>query len=342
MTSDNNSSVLSREASLENVILCKTHASAILREEPIQSLWSGYGKISRLILEPLTQNTRGMRSVIVKFVSPPAVQNHPRGWNTDTSSQRKMASYNIETNWYRQYATHGKHACAMPKHIASYHEYTRTWLILEDLDDHYPLRHTTLSVDQCKPCLRWLARFHARYLHKKPEALWPVGTYWHLQTRMDELDAMPASDLKNAAEQIDQILNNARYMSFVHGDAKVANFCFNRASTQVAMVDFQYVGQGCGIKDVAYFLGSALSDAHCQQHCDTLLDVYFQELRNCSLEHEISSYDYARLETEWRELYCYAWADFNRFLLGWMPGHKKINDYMQAMTCLALGQLSTH
>ena len=57
--------------------------------------------------------------------------------------------------------------------------------------------------------------------------LWPAGTYWHLETRPDELDAMPDGPLKNSAAMIDRRLNKATYKSLVHGDAKVANFCFS-------------------------------------------------------------------------------------------------------------------
>jgi Ser/Thr protein kinase RdoA (MazF antagonist) len=60
------------------------------------------------------------------------------------------------------------------------------------------------------------------------------------------------------AAVIDQVLNNCSYQTIVHGDAKLANFCFSKEGA-VSAVDFQYVGGGCGMKDVAYFLGSCLT-----------------------------------------------------------------------------------
>lgn len=331
-----NGSIFEKESGLAQTILSKTNASAILHEEHVQSLWSGYGQICRLTLQLPVAKGLALDTVIIKYVSPPVSQNHPRGWNTDTSNRRKIASYEVEMNWYLQYATHSDHACAMPKHIASCHERTHTWLILEDLDKKFPVRHQRLSVEQCKPCLRWLARFHARYLHESPDSLWPTGTYWHLATRKDEFETMQACELKHCATLIDETLNNARYKTFVHGDAKVANFCFSSDSTEVATVDFQYVGRGCGIKDVAYFLGSALSEIECQQHADALLEGYFFELRN---NLALTEHEFEQLEAEWRELYCFAWADFHRFLMGWMPKHNKVNDYMYAMTGMALSRL---
>jgi len=42
--------------------------------------------------------------------------------------------------------------------------------------------------------------------------------------------------------------------------------------------------------------------------------------------------DLEKLEKEWRSLYYVAWADFQRFLLGWSPGHTKNNGYSQRIT----------
>ena len=188
---------------------------------------------------------------------------------------------------------------------------------------------------EIRVCLSWLAHFHALFLGLDPEGLWPVGTYWHLETRPDELEAMEDGQLKTAAGEIDRTLNECHFKTIVHGDAKLANFCFNQGGRDVAAVDFQYVGGGCGMKDVIYLLGSCLEGRECQKKVPGFLTHYFTELK-LSLKKEV---DFAALEAEWKELFAFAWADFDRFLLGWMPGHLKINSYSQQLTNEVLQKL---
>ena len=45
-------------------------------------------------------------------------------------------------------------------------------------------------------CLNWLANFHAKYMNIKSDLLWEIGTYWHLDTRPDELKALEDKELK--------------------------------------------------------------------------------------------------------------------------------------------------
>ncbi|MEO0606545.1 MAG: choline kinase, partial [Myxococcota bacterium] len=111
--------------------------------------------------------------------------------------------------------------------------------------------------------------------------------------------------------------------TLVHGDAKVANFCFGDAG--VAAVDFQYVGGGCGLKDVAYFLGSCLDDAALRADAESWLVHYFRRL------------DVPDVETAWRRVWPHAWADFERFLAGWAPDHWKRTGFAAEMTADALG-----
>ncbi len=72
-------------------------------------------------------------------------------------------------------------------------------------------------------------------------------------------------------------------MSFklvVHGDAKLANFCFTPTRDAVAAVDFQYVGFGCGMKDVAYFISSCMNEYQAEQLEEDILNYYFQRLKS--------------------------------------------------------------
>ncbi len=309
------------------LVLDATGASSIEKVQNIQQLWSGYGQIFRARLRGGAH-----RSVVVKCVQPPEIESHPRGWTSAIAYQRKLKSYQVELHWYR----HWSHQCsgAVARCYASHQQGNKIWLVLEDLDDSgYSRRYDSLSVDQCRAVLHWLAQLHADFLNIDTHGLWDTGTYWHLDTRPDELAAMPDGPLRSAASDIDKLLTGCRFQTVVHGDAKVANFCFQPSAEPVAAVDFQYTGRGCGMKDVAYFLGSCLSDRQLETHADSLLDDYFK-----SLEQLLgASSTTQQLESEWRALYCVAWTDFYRFLSGWMPTHRKINRYTRELAeqCLA-------
>ena len=300
----------------KSFILERTGASSILSMETIQNLWSGYGAIVRVELE-----NASVSSVVVKHVQLPNSNYHPRGWNSDIGHQRKIKSYEVETAWYQNYSKKSK--ARLPECIANAKEGEEVLLILEDLDGvGYHLRKRSLDMSEINACLEWLAKFHASYLGKTPDKLWEVGSYWHLETRPQELEVLADQKLKEAASLIDQKLNECRFKTFVHGDAKLANFCFGSGG-EVAGLDFQYVGGGCGMKDLAYFVGSCLSDQECERLEEEILDNYFKFLQM----------EFARpneeLEAEWRSLYRVAWADFHRFLKGWSPGHWKINSYSE-------------
>lgn len=305
-----------------------TGAKAHSKPETIQSLWSGYGSIVRYHLEGAS-----MPTIIVKQVLPPDRGRHPRGWNTDLSHERKLESYQVETVWYRDWATACDEGCRVAKCFALRTIDHQVVMLLEDLDAvGYGQRRSRVMGVELKSCLRWLAEFHATFLQAKPAGLWPVGSYWHLATRPDEMEVLAKEDpaLYYAAEAIDQRLSQSPFQTLVHGDAKLANFCFNPDGSRVAAVDFQYVGGGCGMKDVAYFIGSCLREEECAAWESRLLDHYFESLIS-ALVSKKCRVDLDTLEVNWRGLYKYAWADFHRFLKGWSPGHWKVNDYSERL-----------
>ncbi len=303
----------------QSLILKSTGATALQEKEIIQELWSGYGNIKRITLEGAA-----IKSVVVKNVQLPKENKHPRGWNSEIGHLRKLKSYQVETNWYQNYSN--KSAARLPKCYGVSQKDNEVLIVLEDLDAAgFPVRKQSINWSAIELCLEWLAKFHASYLGKIPEGLWNIGTYWHLETRPQELEVLNDTALKEAAHKIDAILNNCTYKTFVHGDAKLANFCFAE-NEAVAGVDFQYVGGGCGMKDVAYFIGSCLHENECERLESKILDTYFTYLHNALGTKNVD------LENEWRALYPVAWADFHRFLKGWSPDHWKINSYSERIT----------
>lgn len=303
----------------KSTILDCTGASSFIEKELVQDLWSGYGEILRLALEDSP-----IKSVVVKHVKAPENDRHPRGWNTDLGHQRKLKSYQVETAWYKKYSQLS--LARLPQCFAIDEQLDEVLIVLEDLDEAgFPIRKQKLRWEEISSCLQWLAQFHASYLGKTPEGLWEIGTYWHIATRPHELAALNDNQLQEAAPFIDQKLKNCTHQTFVHGDAKVANFCFSEQGN-VAGVDFQYVGGGCGMKDVAYFIGSCLEEAECERLEPKILDTYFKYL------HKTLGKEHIALEKEWRPLYRVAWADFHRFLKGWSPGHWKLTSYSERVT----------
>jgi hypothetical protein len=313
-----------------------TGASQVDVTERVQSLWGGYGQLCRVRLQGATS-----ASAIAKLVTPPNEREFARDPSKLRSHRRKLRSYEVELAFYRNFATTCDAACRVPLLLHGEAREDRFLFVLEDLDQAgFPTRRVQCTPQEIAACLEWLAAFHARFLGVAPDGLWKVGTYWHLATRPDELGRLGAGDLRRAAPHIDQRLNAARFRSLVHGDAKLENFCFARSGTAVAAVDFQYVGGGVGVKDVAYFLSSCLSPSECEQLVPDYLESYFSALRGAlsSQGHPLASEAHA-LEGEWRALFAWAWSDFYRFLSGWAPAYAKGDSYSQTQLELVLASL---
>lgn len=308
-------------------------ASSIEVVEELQELWSGYGQILRIRLQGVHEGTRS--SAIAKHVRIPSRAEHPRGWNSSRSHERKLRSYQVESAWYRDWASHCDGDCRVARLLLHEEHGDEVMILLEDLDAAgFPERPDSVDRPQLAACLHWLAHFHATFMGARPAGLWETGTYWHLATRPDELTALRDLPLKGAAARLDAMLRGARYQTLVHGDAKLANFCFSPtgkgAPPRVAAVDFQYVGGGCGMKDLAYFLGSCLDEAACEAREAELLDQYFAALRSALADRQ-PEIDADAVEREWRALFPIAWTDFHRFLKGWSPGHWKIHSYSERL-----------
>lgn len=276
-------------------VFSRTGARALAEATLLQNLWGGYGELWRLGL-------RGgsVASVILKCVVP------PERAQSSTSDRRKRRSYEVERAFYQQ----DFRGCDTDCRMAACYGVEAPLLLLEDLGTagFRPGRPPNIRAG-----LRWLAHFHSRFLGGGHPGLWEQGSYWHLETRQDEWQGMPAGRLKQSAVAIDRCLRQARYQTLVHGDSKPANFCWHGDGTAAA-VDFQYVGPGCGIRDVAYFLDCCLSYTGSEDQVEGWLDFYFEVLDQ-ALRRDGHQAD--GLEAEWRELFPVAWTDYCRFLLGW-------------------------
>jgi len=312
--------------SIRSKIVHGLDVGSIHLEEVIQELWSGYGSLCRYRAEG-----EKLSSIIVKQIDLNSQLTHPKGWNTAASHQRKIKSYEIERQWYVHWAHRCDQFSRVPKLLLHLASDESLYLVLEDLDANgYPLRLDQLTLNEVELTLSWLAHFHATFMGEHPNHLWKEGSYWHLNSRKEEWQTMAKGELKANASNIDHQLTATKYRTVIHGDAKLANFCFSSERDQIAAVDFQYVGGGCGMKDVAYFLSSAMDADALFAHDTELLECYFTTLAS-ALKSRGKSLDFPELKSEWIRLYPFAWADFSRFLEGWSPEHRKLHPYSRSM-----------
>ena len=174
------------DQAIKATVLAVTGARAVVGTQVIQSLWSGYGELRRLELAGGSHT-----SIILKHIKLPDAAVHPRGWNTNLSHQRKIRSYQVEAHWYQHHARHCDTGCVVPKCLAVESAENETLLLLTDLDElGFDLRKEQAGLEEMYACLDWLAQFHARFMGSRGDGLWESGTYWHLQTRPDELEAL--------------------------------------------------------------------------------------------------------------------------------------------------------
>ena len=190
-------------------LIRKTDATAILEIEVVQSLWSGFGAIERVYLEGGNQT-----SVIIKRIQVPEKMEHPRGWGSRVSVERKIKSYEIERHWYEAYAEQLSDEVRVPQLLFTCTFDDISYIVLEDLYAvGYSKRYQGDSLSAVKTVVAWLAQFHALFLNVEPTGLWRKGTYWHLDTRKEEWEAMESGGLKKAAKEIDYRLNQCKYQT---------------------------------------------------------------------------------------------------------------------------------
>ncbi len=336
---------------LQRALRRATGASQITDLDVLQPVWGGNGQVMRVELAGAS-----VERVVVKHITLPAGTKRKKRIK-DASVARTVASYDNELTFYQRYASPAKVGLKMP-HFFGGQTLEDGWLfILEDLESSTWVRaKKAYDEPDLRAALNWLADFHARYLGHSAEGLWKAGSYWNWASRKDEASRMVDTRLKTAAAALDSALNQCRFKTLIHGDAKTDNFCFSKETGgPVAAIDFQYVGPGCAMKDVMCLLDSSLDPHSAQSQAPRLLDYYFDRLR-CALREEAapdrqrpegglnheerSAIDVQAVEDEWRSLYPVAWADYYRFLDGWAPGKYPPFAYVQDMVGQAVAHLS--
>ena len=155
-------------------------------------------------------------------------------------------------------------------------------LVLEDLAHLEPGDHQTgATPDQARRAIRALARLHGRYwndtgrppvsgLHDTtgPRSR-PLVQILYLAFLVPTLKSFGdcfSDETRRLAEaygplvaaHIGEIAASAP-RTFIHGDYRMDNLFFGSGDDDVAVIDWQVSGLGCGLYDLAYFLGASVT-----------------------------------------------------------------------------------
>ncbi|WP_440056653.1 phosphotransferase (plasmid) [Pseudoalteromonas sp. T1lg65] len=307
--------------------LVKRLAQADLATQSV-NLWSGCGEVTFIKFE--------QQHLALKRARVPSQLQHARIAQSEIALRRKVRSYENERSFYHYYASSLPNECNVPQYLDSAIEGNTSYLLLTDFQQMEYRQEKVVNDKQILWVLNWLAEFHAHFLLQPTTKVNKQGNYWHLDTRPDEWQRMPNTRLKQQAHILDQALKCCKWQTWLHGDAKLANFAFN--SKQALGFDFQYVGGGIGVCDVMLFFTSVFSGEQLELQANEYLEHYFAELSQ-AMSHKLTSHEIDELTSSWLALWPTVWADFHRFLVGWKPDHVKINAYMQAHTDAVLREI---
>jgi hypothetical protein len=163
----------------------------------IQQLWSGYGAIYRISLP-------GNSTIIHKYINPPTEAPDSIGHS------RKIQSYINERLFY-SLSSHPP-TCPIPSLLPGGDEKN---MYLSDLEPEYPVSYQYLDERETRTALKWLASFHAFYWDRVPEELASQGSYWYLDTRLNELEGTKDRLIYSKAHILDQRVKVKSILSFV-------------------------------------------------------------------------------------------------------------------------------
>ncbi|CAG5100210.1 Oidioi.mRNA.OKI2018_I69.XSR.g16894.t1.cds [Oikopleura dioica] len=315
------SSVVEEERAAIEALIGKFKSAEI-----IQLLWKGFGAIYRV------QKEDGSTVILKHFNF--AHETEPE--DDPMPNETRFLSFKREISFYEELANLSLSA-KVPRYIASKDIKSGKVMAMEDLDPiGFPARfknRCNLSFERVIPMVKWLANFHADFwrCEKAEKLMWKEATYWNIEKRRDEFERCKEKelDLIKLGEKIDRIIHEAKHKTLIHGDGKVENFCFSEDGMDVAGIDFQWSGMGVGTTDLYYLLTSCYEEF---SRYDEIVDEYFKFFRK-AME---GKPEVDEIEREWRWLWPFIVADFERFLITWNPTHWKRNEYSAQQSKIAV------
>lgn len=320
-------------------------------ERTIQQLWAGYGSVKEFTAS--VRDAQDKTYFVVKRVNPPSDD------TGSVSHARKIRSYHVEAHFYEflvpmlnemwaalsEESTLTSPEVPQPYFIQCDNDsddkeagnQSFTFLLSDLRREYIHSSGYTLSLLETRAALRFLAGLHSTFWERADilqststcsannKNVWECGGYWHLETRLDELECMPSEwdHLKRAAYAIDSRMKNksgrCKHQTLCHGDFKSANLLFSSSNAkeyECATVDFQYTGGGYGLKDVVMLFVSSVQTRLLSGNGERdLLQFYFDTLCQ-NLDHlgiDKSGYTVEDVMIQ----YELCLVDYVRFMAGW-------------------------
>jgi len=187
-------------------------------------------------------------------------------------------------------------------------------ILMEDLGDIERASFLeAIDIADCRAAIRDIADFHVEWWnHPILEFPWlqsPVDNLENVPLLVDmlrrSLEIAPNIDVEsaylvkcmqhyaNAMENPPKNVSLKKPVTLIHGDFHAGNMTFGGGS--MTLFDWQNIGKGSPVTDVAYLLVTSLDAATFREHEDSLLRLYHESL----VEQGIADYSYRRMMTDY-------------------------------------------
>jgi hypothetical protein len=226
-----------------------------------------------------------------------------------------VGNYYKEARFYREIAPETKIRIPRVYYSATDEDNGSFTILMEDLGDiRRPSVIEEMAIDDCRTAICCIADFHAQWWnHSILESEW-------LQPLNDSLDGESVIEmLERSFEAVLSINTDSTYLlkcmqsyakamknlpeklplkkplTLIHGDFHAGNMAFYDGA--LTLFDWQAVGKGSPVSDLANLFMLNLEPSTLRQHEDDLLRLYHESL----LQQGIEDYSYKRMMADYRE-----------------------------------------
>lgn len=295
---------------LEEALAAPRHSLAGFSATPI-----GTGQMSKSFRLALAWKEPGATpsSIVAKC---PATDDATR------SIAQALKCYTLELGWYRELANMISVNCPQCLHQESSHDDLDFALLLEDLAPASQGDQLAgASIPQLEAALRQAARLHAPYWadSRVNDIVWlrPSESssnmvrmllpplFAQFRERYATRLAPDILDMGAAfVQRLDAYLAYAPHaLTVQHRDFRIDNILFSPDNETAHIVDWQTLGVGSGIADVAYLIGTSIADEKERaKHEQRLVDYYTDQLASHGIVPNTTQI--------WREYKLYAFSGF--------------------------------